>query len=103
MFNKLQSEESQFSTLLEMALRALASSSGAAVCPGGTQGQPRGYPGSTPGVDPRSQGMIPKRFKRKKIFVTETGNRTDGRTDRRDSRNSYVDYMSGSMNLMPFI
>ena len=52
---------------------------------------PRGYPGSTPAVDPRSQGMIPRRFKRKKIFVTD-GHRTDGRTDRRDSRNSYVDY-----------
>ena len=56
---------------------------------------PRGYPGSTRVVDPRSQGVIPRRFKRKKFFVTdgrkpETG-RTDGRTDRRDSRNSYVD------------
>ena len=31
---------------------------------------PEGYPGSTLGVDPRSQGVIPRRFKRKKIFVT---------------------------------
>ena len=44
---------------LEKALRAFASSSGGAACPGG-------YPGSTPGVDPRSQGVIPRRFKRKK-------------------------------------
>ena len=33
--------------ILERALRALASSSGGAACPGGTWGQPRG---STPGV-----------------------------------------------------
>ena len=36
-----------FSKLLERALRALASSSGGAACPGGTRGQPRG---STSGV-----------------------------------------------------
>ena len=48
----------------------------------------RGYPGSTPGVDPRSQGVIPRQFKRKKIFVTDelTDERTNeltetGRTD----------------------
>ena len=41
---------------------------------------PRGYPGSTPGVDPRSQGVIPRRFKRKKIFVADAG-WTDGQTD----------------------
>ena len=51
---------------------------------------PRGYPGSTPGVDPGGQGVIPRRFKRKKNFVTP-GHRTNGWTDRRDSRNSYVD------------
>ena len=55
---------------------------------------PRGYPGSTPGVDPGGQGAIARRFKRKKIFVTpghrDTGT-PDGWTDRRDSRNSYVD------------
>ena len=51
---------------------------------------PRGYPGSTPGVDPRSQGVIPKRFKRKKIFVTPP----DGRTHRRDGRNSDVDLVN---------
>ena len=54
---------------------------------------PRGYPGSTLGVDPRSQGVIPRRFKRKKIFVTDgrKDGRTHGWTDRRVSRNSYVD------------
>ena len=51
---------------------------------------PRRYPGSPPGVDPRSQGMIPRRFKRKKIFVTD--GLTEGRTDRRDGRNSYLDF-----------
>ena len=40
---------------------------------------PRGYPGSTPAVDPRSQGVIPRRFKRKKFFVTN--GRKEGRTD----------------------
>ena len=37
----------------------------------------------TLGVDPRSQGLIPRRFKRKKIFGTNgrTDARTDGRTD----------------------
>ncbi len=39
---------------------------------------PRGYPGSTPGADPRGQGVIPRRFKQKKIFVTDA--RTDGLT-----------------------
>ena len=56
---------------------------------------PQRYPGSTPGVDPRSQGVIPRRFNRKKNFVTERrkdGHRTPhGQTDRCDSRNSYVD------------
>ena len=52
---------------------------------------PRGYPGSTPGVDPRSQGVIPRRFKQKKIFVTDA--LTDRWTDRRDGRNSYLDGM----------
>ena len=37
----------QFIDLLERALRALASSSGGAACPGATGGQPQG---STPGV-----------------------------------------------------
>ena len=50
---------------------------------------PRGYPGLTPGVDPRSQGMIPRRFKRKKNFVTN--GRTDGWTDRHVGRNSDLD------------
>ena len=45
-----------------------------------------------PGVNPRSQGVIPRQFKRKKIFVTDEGRRTeDGWTDRRDGGNSYVD------------
>ena len=54
---------------------------------------PRGYPGSTPGVDPRSQGVIPRRFKRKKNFVTDgrTDEWTDGWTDRRVGRNSDLD------------
>ena len=47
---------------------------------------PRGYPG----VDPRSQGVIPRRFKQKKFFVTYVRTK-DGWTHRRDSRNSYVD------------
>ena len=41
---------------------------------------PRGYPGSTLGVDPIGQGVIPRRFKRKNFFVTDEG-RTDGQTD----------------------
>ena len=62
-----------FYSLLERALRALASSSGGAVCPGvGVRGQPRGSRG-----DPK---VIPRRFKRKKIFVRKDG-RTDVRTD----------------------
>ena len=54
---------------------------------------PRGYPGLTPGVNPRSQGMIPRRFKRKKNFVTEERKegRTDGWTDRRVGQNSDLD------------
>ena len=55
---------------------------------------PRGYPGSTPGVNFRSQGVISRRFKRKKKFVTEYG-RTNERkyawTDRRDGGNSGLD------------
>ena len=51
---------------------------------------PRRYPGSTPGVDPRGQGVIPRQFKRKKIFVTD-GRTPNGWTDRRDSQNSDVD------------
>ena len=52
---------------------------------------PRGYPGSTPGVDSRSQGVISRRFKQKKIFVTD--GMTDERnwTDRRVGQNSYLD------------
>ena len=45
---------------------------------------PRGYPGSTPGVDPRSQGVILRRLKQKKICDRQTDARTDGRTDRLD-------------------
>ena len=75
---------------LEKALRAFASSSGGAACPGGrgvgVRGQPRGL-----GGDPK---VIPRRFKRKKIFVTYV--RTDvsaaaGWTDRRACRNSVLD------------
>ena len=61
---------------LEKALRAFASSSGGAACPGGW-GE-----GSTLGVggDPK---VILRRFKQKKIFVTDgrTYGRTDGQTD----------------------
>ena len=50
----------------------------------------RGLSGVNLGVDPGSQGVIPRRFKRKKIFVTD--GRTDkGWTDRRVGRNSDVD------------
>ena len=46
-----------------------------------------------PGVNPGSQGVIPRRFKGK-IFCDA---RTDeGWTDRRDSRNSVVDGLNGS-------
>ena len=60
---------------------------------------PRGYPGSTPGADPRSQGVIPKRFKQKKNFCDgrtdgRTDVRTDTWTDRRVGRNSYLDFVS---------
>ena len=73
--------------VLERALRALASSSGGAACPGGTWGQPqgvpgvnpRGYPGSTPGVDFRSQWVSSRDLSEKKIFLTDE--RTEGRTD----------------------
>ena len=50
---------------------------------------PRSYPGSTLGIDPRSQGVIPGRFKRKKNFVMDRW--TNVWTDRRDSQNSDVD------------
>ena len=36
--------------------------------------------GSTAKIDPRSQGVIPRRFKRKKKFVTPQ-RRTDGQKD----------------------
>ena len=54
---------------------------------------PWSYPGSTPGIDPRSQGVIPRRFKRKKIFVTNgwMNARTNTWMDRRVGRNSDVD------------
>ena len=48
-----------------------------------------GVPEVKPGVEPRSQGVIPRRFKRKKNFVTDAG-----RTDRRVGRNSDVDMVS---------
>ena len=68
-----------FLTILERALRALASSSGGAACTGATRGQPRG---STPGVRGWFQGNLSK-----KKFVTDglmnkrTNGRTEGRTD----------------------
>ena len=54
---------------------------------------PQSYPGSTPGIDPRSQGVIPRRFKRKKNCDERTDKRKDGRTDRRDGRNSDLDWV----------
>ena len=48
-----------------------------------------GVPGVNPVGHPRSQGMIPRRFKRKKNFVTNE--RKDGWTDRRVGRNSDLD------------
>ena len=59
---------------------------------------PLGYPGSTPGVDPRSQGVIPRRFKRKKIFVTDKGRTHEAWTDKCDGGNSDVD-ASKNMNV----
>ena len=49
----------------------------------GVRGQPRGS-----GDDPK---LIPRRFKRKKIFVTDEAVAAAGWTDRRVSRNSVVD------------
>ena len=64
---------------LEKALRAFASSSGGAACPGGRGVGVRGQPWGS-GGDPK---VIPRRFKRKKIFVTyvRTDERTQGWTD----------------------
>ena len=50
----------------------------------GVRGQPRGS-----GGDPK---VIPRRFKRKKNFVTYRAAAAAGWTDRRDSRNSVVDF-----------
>ena len=61
--------------ILERALRALASSSGGAACPGGTRGQPQG---STPGVRGWFQGDWSEK---KKICDGRTDERTNGRTD----------------------
>ena len=47
-------------------------------------------PGVNPGVDPGSQGVIPRRFKRKKIFVTNVGG-VAGWTHRREGGNSGLD------------
>ena len=38
-------------------------------------------PGVNPGVNPRSQGVIPERFKQKKILWRTHGRTKDGRTD----------------------
>ena len=40
---------------------------------------PGAHPGSASGINPGGQGMIPRRFKRKKNFVTHE--HTDGQTD----------------------
>ena len=52
-----------------------------------------GVPGVNPGVDPGSQGVIPRRFKRKKIFVTNVvvGVVVAGWTHRREGGNSGLD------------
>ena len=70
-----------FVNTLEMALQALASSSGGVVCPGSTQGQPRGL---TSGV----RGWFLGDLSEKKFC---DGKQTDGRTDRRDGWNSDLD------------
>ena len=49
-----------------------------------------GVPGVNPGVDPGSQGVIPRRFKRKKIFVTNVGG-GGAWTHRREGGNSGLD------------
>jgi len=57
-----------------------------------TWGTPPGahHLGSTLGLDPGGQGMIPRRFKQRKNFG-DTRSRTDRWTARSDSRNSDVD------------
>ena len=59
---------------------------------------PQSNPGSTPGIDPRSQGVIPERFKRKKIFVTDERTKDEGWTHRCDGRNSSLDVWTGPTN-----
>ena len=64
---------------------------------------PRGYPGSTPGINPRCQGVIPRRFKQKKKIVTEyvrTHALTHGWTDRRDGRTSDLDVLTQYLNFI---
>ena len=69
------------------ASRAYSSSSGGAACHGGTWGQPQG---STPGVRGWFKGDLSE-----KNFLWRTNNRH--RTDRCDSRNSYVDMYSAQL------
>ena len=68
--NSYLDKETNFK-ILEKALRAFASSSGGAACPGGRGVGVRGQPWGS-GGDPK---VIPRRFKQKKNFVT------DGQTD----------------------
>ena len=75
------------------ASRAYSSSSGGAACPGVTQGQPRG---STPGVREWFQGDLSE-----KIFLWRTDIRHHTShirhwTDRRDSGNSDVDFLTAT-------
>ena len=70
--------------ILERALRALASSSGGAACPG--------VPGVNPGGRPQESGGDSKAIKVKKIFVTNGC--TYGWMDRRVGRNSDLDMYS---------
>ena len=44
--------------------------------------------------------MIPRRFKRKKIFVTDEPTKDEAWTDRRDSRNSVVDWNNNSRKIV---
>ena len=80
-----------FFSLLEKALRAFASSSGGAACPGGRGAGVRGQPqGSTPGVRGWFQGDLSE----KKILWRTNGltdELTHGRTDRLDGKNSDLD------------
>ena len=52
---------------------------------------PGAHPGSTSGINPGGQRVIPRQFKRKKNFVTDGHRTSHAWTDRRDYGNSDVD------------